>query len=1652
MLNELYANPRAEGKGIQCLILYPMNALVNDQVDRLYDWLKGQSGLKLFHFTSETLENKKAADNEGIPDWEPCRIRTRQQARGLEDREGKILRINDPAYGRVPDILVTNYSMLEYMLCRPQDGVFFGNGLRILILDEAHLYTGTLAAEITLLLRRLLDRCGLSSGQVLQIATSATIGTGAAGELESFASQLFTKRESSIRVIRGQSHRIKFPAAAPPAVQTTVNEIVNHQWLYHPTLTVDDEGNQLLARDEAQCTTLVEDLSLLVSNEAVDKALQAADQYPARLLSIALASAPLLHQAESLLWERKHLPLRDLARELWKREDDAAIRATITILQMGATARNEAHSYPLLPHRLHLLARPTDGLIVCLNSECTREAHVKLPGLGCVSAGYMDHCPHCQSVTLSLFRCGNCGEAVLAGNEFGSRLLPVAPFDFTGHKHFFTLSSLEGRDQLTIDPETGRIGGVNGKGPRVSAITECPRCKTEKWHPQPFVSSEQLTLTILAESALTELPEYPTNHRKWLPAGGRRMLAFSDSRQEAARLGPRLTLQHEIQLIRAALARTAADNPPVDDSSIQFLKDEIEGYEQKLQMPGITPAMQQKIETKLDNSRQELEAQMVGGAIEEWRDRLQKEPAIQQLMDAEAAKSQQVEGWAKKTQQTWDENYQRVKLNLAWMIGRELAKPIRRSVTVETLGLLEVTYPGLQQIPPPPVLGSLPSAACEAFEKCWTTYLAAICDSLRRDGGITLGSDEADKEYPFGNELIGRWCTQETTTGAWLIRMLSARRQTFTAEVLRRCGLVEERVQEVARELLQQTFSLLHANANDKIQWLRAEPRLSNNGPVAAVQLIFTQLGLRAPATLFRCENTGQVWARSVHGCAPEPGCHQLQPISATELDREGRGARQRREMKESPVFSIGLWAEEHSAQLSPKENRRLQELFKVGARNILSSTTTLELGIDIGGLNAVLMSNVPPGKANYLQRAGRAGRRADGSSVVITYARSRPFDREVFHRIGDYLSGTLRRPRVLLERSRVVKRHAHAFLLGEFFKTVYPPGTRVGAMNAFGNMGRFCGEVLPSKWNRGESKPGVPSFRPDWQPAVETAWWNQSKLGVGLEEHFLDFLSWVRNGGKTIWVPRLANLFQNTPLSETLEDWVTLLDSVISAFKDAVRNWKQEYQALLQAWKSVSETASQARAQSNMLRYQMSALYETTVIEALADKQFLPRYGFPIGLQKLRVIIPDENNKTRIREEDQFRLERPGLLALREYVPGSQLLVGGKLITSRGLLKHWTGADLDSALGLRGLYATCLNGHFYYEIAQPLSTCPICDKQAKQTPQQFLIPRYGFSSAAWLVPRRSIEVERVGSVERATITFARNKSAALEERQSYAGIVGINAQYSEEGELLVYNNGAVWPDEDDDTSQPVAMGLGFAICLKCGYADSESRSGQGRTDLPSRFSSHARLTAANKFFPCWQEGEAPILRNQTLAARETTDVLMLSFSAHRADLARDEALVWTIAHGLQIAGARILELDTRELGVMVTGTAEGFGAVIYDNTPGGAGHVRELLDLERFWLEETCRILYLNEERHVRCETACLDCLLTFDAQQAMGKGLLKRRTTYETLTNLLANPESERGDKESAHPKILAIEQPPQLTNEERLALAQMRNARKRLPGISK
>ncbi|GAB6179012.1 hypothetical protein JCM14036_03310 [Desulfotomaculum defluvii] len=1614
ILNELFTSPAKPGEGVRCILLYPMNALVNDQVDRVYRWIRGQSLVTLFHFTSETPEDKKAADRLGTPIYEECRIRTRQQARGLETPNGQV--VNPADRLKVPDILVTNYSMLEYMLCRPQDSVFFGKGLKAVVLDEAHLYTGTLAAEITLLLRRLLLKCGLTSSDVLQMATSATLGTGSADELRNFASQIFSKDKKHVYVVQGQPEEIPLRTQYSPSVKPTPEIVTKVFDTVEQTIELDEQGVSYLTEDTNYSQKLRTGLISLAGEEVMT---YFNENQPAKLLYHSLAHAPVVHQLADILWNNRSLTLTQLAKMLWGRVDEKALLATVRLLQITASARLTVHDYPLMPHRLHVLVRAADGLSVCLNSNCSGPEALQLKPLGVVMSGMVEKCPYCETVTLPLYRCTCCNEWMLAaeieqdflsyppgGHSSDMKHLTTNIEAIGNHNHVFSISN----------PSTGKIDLPGAPGVLLKTIEVCPNCRERVSEAKLFVGKDNLYLSITAETLLSEVPPYPGSHNDQLPARGRRVLAFSDSRQDAARLGPLLTCQHELQMARSSIMRMVHREVFSDERVIARNQRKLAILEEELLDDSLSEAEKTDMENERLQLLQKLNAASVGGSVKAWEQKLTTEQVIGEFMHVESA----INHRPGQYQEAWQENWRNMARELGYYLAQELASPPRRGISLETLGLVEVTYPGLDTLlPVDEFLAVLPNEKVrQALRDCWVELVAFLLDTLRGEGVISWDKDgRRNKRYArtiYSNRIcvevkggsgITNFVGQQPANWEELspadYRKKLSRRNRFTLEVLRAAGLEEIEARKFTPELLSTIFRQLSNIVAEQesytgnievaqLVWLK-RPSVQQNikkfTSENSFQIIFSELGLRKPRQLYRCRVTGRIWPRSVLGCAPETGCtNTLEPITHTEADQDPRWGRTRREYAEGKLFTTGLWAEEHSAQLAPAENRRLQDMFRQGMRNLLSATTTLELGIDIGSLVAVLMGNVPPGKANYLQRAGRAGRRADGSSVVVTFCRQRPYDREVFYRLGDYLGRIPRKPIIFLDRIRVVRRHFNSFLLGLFFSKIYHPQTRVGAMNAYGKMGHFCAVKAPHRWTSKAIKPHLEDPLPVEVNPSRLGWTKKNTVDC-LKGEFESFLRWAKKDGKGILSESVASLFCHTDLARELYHWETLIEATLQQFHLSTKDWQDEYRRLVISWEEAEKPA-----QANAIYYQMMHMYNTTVIEALADRQFLPRYGFPIGVQKLRVIIPSEDYHSK-KEEDQFRLERAGLLALREYVPGSQLLVGGRIVTSHGVLKHWSGENFDNAIGSRGQFSRCKNKHFFYWTTERPDACPVCGEEELQgTVRNLLFPRYGFTSAEWDPPYYGTDIERIGQAEVQTITFSQTANDGRLVEQNFAGVSGLVAQYKEDAELLVFNEGK--------------ERQGFAICLKCGYAESEPETpGEGMINLPDGFAKHAPIDEEKVWKNCWKSDEAPVMRRMVLAARETTDALYLDFSDCRISMDEKGYTATTLGYALQQAASRLLEIDTREIGVLTinVGTDRTHWAVVlYDNVPGGAGHTRELLAMGRQWLEYSLeKVLIINEEHDQLCQRACLDCLLTFDAQIASGK--LERHWAVYYLKRLL-------------------------------------------------
>lgn len=1572
VLSGLWKEARSPGEaGMRCLILYPMNALVTDQVTRLYQWLENQNTISLFHFTSETPHDDRGANKVGEPLWKPCRRRTRKEARE-----------------RIPDIVVTNYSMLEYMLCRPQDAGFFGSAIRYIILDEAHLYAGTLATEITLLLRRMRDRCGVSPNEITHIAASATLG-GTAEDLKQFTATIFSVAASQVRLVEGSTSRPRFDSPlCDDASDPLPDNLATFSGIELTTLTAD---GGFVSTDESVLQKLKDVLSHLLPSRLLAAGEVETGGIVAPYLKNALERIPLVRRLAELIYEHQLLSIDELAKALWSESTSATQQATILLLRLTAAARQRPTDSPLIPHRLHFLVRAPEGLSACLSSSCSGPDQQKVSGVGCLQSP-QDRCVYCQAVTLPLHRCETCGQWALAAFENVERgELEPGHFTAVSSRRYFLVTDTQPSNLLAVvvDPSSGKYFGTGGSGIRLFRAPcpehgrscsdsskcrqqSCPHCGAgwtssddEEADPdsniQPLRGAERIAVGVVAETVLSGMPVYPDASRNWKPSGGRRLLCFSDSRREAARLGPLLTIQHETWVIRSAIANVLAN---LKSASPAYIERQMHRYQQDFADPSLTAEDRNHASKKLAELQAGLAHISDGLPFCDFISAFSKDQRIAEILDRDLGERHTAD-WH---QSDWSRNRDSVASHAEALIARELDNPIRKGISTESTCIVEVCYPGLGALRAlESFSGCLPSDTVRRnIDLAWPALLASLLDTIRVDRAADWSEPTSGRMWDGDSPLYGRWATR--TENGWKARRfigdekrkILQLRLWFVCQVLLAAGCQKDRVASLSIELLGAAFDQLNRLAGNHVEWLRAEDHEIRRGEAQpAIQLLFDKLNLRTPESIYRCRDTGTLWPRSVLGWAPLRGCQgRLEKITMAEADADRRWGRARRELRDERIFSIGLWGEEHSAQLSPDENKRRQLLFKEGVRNLLSSTTTMELGIDIGGLNGVLLGNVPPGRANHMQRAGRAGRRSDGSSVVVTFSRNRAFDREVFHRFREFTQRPLRRPVVFLKRERFVRRHLHAMLLAEFFSPLQPEHT--GAMDAYENMGKLGGIEPPPKWTDLTRKPE----------------WSSSEIGHG--ERFVHFLEQVKSNGLAFRT-RCKSIVRDTLLERIIDDdreWQEFVDEASRQFGEALASWSRDYLSLRDAWLEISvhpgiSNVNSERAKANSIRYQIRAICDITVIEWFADARFLPRYGFPIHLQRLAVRVPRQKAAEKSTTAEKYRLQRQSLLALSEYVPGADVLVGGKIAVSRGLLKHWTDANRDEALGLQYWALTCVNQHTYLATGRG-DSCKECGQPPSGAGQMLMFPRFGYTTAAWEPPKQGHHLDRVGEVI-VSPAGSFTVGSATQEKLAYAGITGLKASYFEDAELLLRNAGG--PGWDPD-------GHGFALCTRCGFAMSEETANQtGIQNLPKEFKDHASVFSTRAEDRCWPKTltDPPVLRNRVLAARERTDLLLFDWPV---DEPADAAL-FSLGRALLLAGTRLLELDSRELGLNLKPLQSSKpGILLYDTVPGGAGHCLELLNLGRPWLDEAHVILKGTASHDTSCRRACLECLLDFAGQ----------------------------------------------------------------------
>lgn len=974
VLDGILRRKAAGTAGVQAILLYPMNALANDQLERLRRLLRNTNlGLSFGLYTGDSD----------------------QVAQSLAEPQGDTERVGRQAMRKSPpDILLTNYKQLEFLLVRRDDRALFSRSLRYLVLDEIHSYRGALATEIACLIRRLKAHAGLAPGELVAIGTSATVVArdDGAASLARFATTLFGEPVAPDSII-GERHAERADEGEdwtppPPAVDEAVLRHLD---------TDDDEAivalaERLTGRRCPSSGPIADRVAAVLAGNRVVQALESAFQEPA---SLDAATAAV----------RASVPGRaDQAPETVRREVEAYL--------LAGSVGDDRHP-PRLRPKLHTFFHGVYDVALCLDPEC-REL---VPQGG-------ERCARCGSVARPAALCRTCGQdfvKVRFEREDDDR--PVGTGDFFSDEHtaFLTHEIRELPDGQAADDEPGDeppgprspvgrqrgrdastrlipVGVCIGCGRVLAEGAACPACHRPttrmllhrgKLNTCPAcgdIYTRGDIVTPLRTGTASTVSVLATHHLDWLDEADRRLLVFADNRQDTAHQAGYTADKHRAIALRHAVAqavRGAADGV--------YLNDFPEILFDRYRELGIAPRRPTRSERTrwLDALRFELASEFT---------RYSRQRASLENLGLVAVDYEFLPELAEDA--PFQEACRRASLGVpeALALARAVLDAMRKNRAVAYDFLQEYIDPGrkrrYRELEAEPFCVRFPER-----DRSPRAFALDRPDHIRRTGRL-MGFVQ---ENPHAGQLTA---TQKIT-----MRLVGDR----------------ERSEAFLRSLVALLIEkeILVDVANFPI------PRAERVPGLRALQIAPRVIRLDRPTSGFRC-NACQTWRGYELRTCPTPRCSRGQLVRSV-LDEENYYVRL---YCDRPPRRLAV--AEHSAQISGQERAKRETAFKEGWLNVLMCTPTLELGVDIGPLLTAVLRNAPPTPANYAQRAGRAGRRLR-IGFVSTFCAGGSHDRHAFERPEWLIAGRFEPPRLRLDNPKVVLRHLRSFLL-ECVEAQIPP------------------------------------------------------------------------------------------------------------------------------------------------------------------------------------------------------------------------------------------------------------------------------------------------------------------------------------------------------------------------------------------------------------------------------------------------------------------------------------------------------------------------------------------------------------------------------------------------------------------------------------
>jgi len=1495
-------------EGIIAVLVYPMNALAEDQLGRLRGLLAG-TGISFGMYVGKTPERtadvagKKLKAGSSAADYR----KAVEQSQGIVVHPPEERVSREQMRARPPRILLTNVKQLELLLTRQRDVELFNQArLDFLVFDEAHTFSGASGAETACLIRRLRAYCGRTADETVCIATSATIVDvqGPDAGLD-FASRFFGVEKARVTLVTEQYEPDAWAGQLQPDRSPEGDPIMQLQTVLAALSA--DEGQ--LA--EAVCTAYLGLTGHRLHPECWQEELYAhlSSQRLVRSIVEGLTRPRLLAELASALSAQ-------MQRTVTGEE-------VLTWLALGAAARRE--SRPLLRPVVHAFVRGVGGAVVTFPTDRER-AHLWLAAEDAASS---------ELCALPITTCTTCGQHyfVHAAEDFqfterqpgGGRAVDNRRFwpalsESHGGRRLILLDRLI-TDEVDDDPDDipreterlffcrfcgalhpaalnrcdgcGRPGvlvpllAVRQKGSAVGSLYACICCGTRGRQLGARYREPAREVRAIAVSDVHVLAQNMIHH-----AERRRLLVFADNRQDAAFQAGWMQDHARRYRLRSLM------------------------YEQIVQgaisIGDLTAHLDDLLERNEDLSRAILP--------EVWR-----------------AVRKEAEG---------NRHGQERRQFLRFQILREITTGLRQRIGLEPWGRIRVEYAGLGMHLEwiqhwAAVIACTPETLVEG--------VAALLDIERRnmllldreDQIFTRfwqeGSPEIQKGYlpllhgvPKAFKLRREPGDRESRVRQWL----SETRTTTACLVARRWGVVPE--------LMEAFFESLWKLLTDELRLIvPVQLRSVRNRPVAgaegACQIDADRLRIAAHQGVYRCT----VCRRTTVRATPRLVCMNRYCSGTLQFEAENIDDYDLKVLDEQ--FHM-LIPREHSAQVPAEERERIENLFKGNHEsvNTLVATPTLELGVDIGALDIVLMRNVPPLPANYWQRAGRAGRRFR-MAVNLTYARGASHDRAYFADPLRMLAGSVTPPRINLKNALMIGKHVHAAVLTVLNRLVRDEHALSPAARE--SLSCTLDTCFPEQ---------IRAYLFDEAGNLLKAPVNVRSLEVELNRHLPTLLEHLEAIFGSGWPAEAARLVDTVRLRTAVLEMGTELEAVVA------RIWQRLQWAIAQMarlnevrlrqgtlspeedalWKRCDTLIKRMKGQLSRSRSETEGYDDTNLFGVLAVEGFLPGYGLDTGSVKAVAQLPPRLGLT------SFELPRPAAMALREYVPGNLIYANGNRFVPRSY-------RLNPDEPLR--FAVDLAGEAVVDVAagdQPVGigattirAVPICDVDMPQQAHISDEEDYRFQLAVTVI---GCELGRHGS----GVAFRWQDRSVLLRDNVHLRLVNVGP------------------------SALLQTQLGYPVCLVCGQSRSPFAS-QAERD---RF-------AEDHLVRCGRRVEPTGFYSDIVAHCLTLQGC------------RDRQEAYSLAESLRIGATRVLEMEPEDLQVLVLarpGQNE-VDALLYDPMPGGSGLLEQLLSA---WPQVVEAALVVCQHCPSCCPDACIDCLYTF--RNAHYHRFLDRHVAEEKLLQL--------------------------------------------------